>query len=91
MPSMTPAEVSLDENISRESYFVWNETTRGENFAERGNDDRGRALAFHRWHGRVELDLTRLREHCLVIAHGLCFSGGVGEHDGAGETTIIAG
>jgi len=44
----------------RTHYFVWNETTEGENFAEKWNDDPGRALAFYRWHRRVELDLARL-------------------------------
>jgi len=43
-------------------YFVWNETTQGENFAEKWNDEPGRALAFYRWHRRVELDLARLSE-----------------------------
>lgn len=46
----------------RTHYFVWNETTQGENFAEKWNDDPGRALAFYRWHKRVELDLARLSE-----------------------------
>jgi len=46
----------------RTHWFVWNETTDGENFAEKWNDDPGRALAFFRWHKRVEIDLTRLAE-----------------------------
>lgn len=46
----------------RTHYFVWNETTEGENFAEKWNDDPGRAVAFFRWHKRVELDLTRLAD-----------------------------
>jgi hypothetical protein len=46
----------------RTHYFVWNETTEGENFAEKWNDDPGRALAFFRWHKRVELDLARLAD-----------------------------
>ena len=32
-------------------WFVWNETTRGENFAERWNSDPRRASAFFKWHG----------------------------------------
>ncbi len=46
----------------RMHYFVWNETTEGENFAEKWNEDPGRAVAFYRWHKRVELDLERLNE-----------------------------
>lgn len=46
----------------RTHYFVWNETTHGENFAEKWNDDPGRALAFFRWHARAQLDLARLSE-----------------------------
>jgi len=46
----------------RTHYFVWNETTLGENFAEKWNDEPGRALAFFRWHRRVELDLARLTD-----------------------------
>ena len=46
----------------RTHYFVWNETTQGENFAEKWNEDPSRAVAFFRWHGRVQLDLARLSE-----------------------------
>jgi hypothetical protein len=54
--------IERQEMGGRIHYFVWNETTQGENFAEKWNDDPGRALAFYRWHKRVELDLARLSE-----------------------------
>lgn len=40
--------------------FVWNETTAGENFAEKWNQDPRRAQAFFRWHNRVLEDIEKL-------------------------------
>jgi hypothetical protein len=41
-------------------WFIWNETTTGENFAEKWNRRPGRAEAFYAWHDRLCSDLTRL-------------------------------
>ena len=39
-------------------YVVPNETTAGENFAEKWNEDRRRAAAFYEWHGNAMTTLT---------------------------------
>lgn len=44
----------------REQWFIWNETTAGENFAEKWNHDSRRARAFSVWHGRAQADIERL-------------------------------
>lgn len=44
----------------RQHWFVWNETTSGENFAEKWNDDARRARSFFDWHGRALADIERL-------------------------------
>lgn len=44
----------------RRQWFVWNETTHSENFAEKWNNDPRRAEAFFTWHGRILADLDRL-------------------------------
>jgi hypothetical protein len=41
-------------------WFIWNETTAGENFAEKWNSDPSRAEAFFDWHARAAADLDRL-------------------------------
>lgn len=41
-------------------WFVWNETTAGENFAEKWNWHPERAEAFYRWHGQFRADLAQL-------------------------------
>jgi hypothetical protein len=41
-------------------WFIWNETTAGENFAEKWNRRPERAEAFYAWHDRFCSDLTRL-------------------------------
>jgi hypothetical protein len=46
----------------REHYFVWNETTVGENFAEKWNSEPERARAFYWWHRKVVADFERLLE-----------------------------
>jgi hypothetical protein len=40
--------------------FVWNETTEGENFAERWNAEPARVQAFFDWHAAAMADLERL-------------------------------
>ncbi len=43
-------------------WFVWNETTQGENFAEKWNSDPKRAEVFFTWHARALSDISRLKE-----------------------------
>lgn len=43
-------------------WFVWNETTQGENFAEKWNKAPERAEAFFSWHHQAMNDLERLKE-----------------------------
>ncbi|EYR79812.1 nucleotidyltransferase [Shinella sp. DD12] len=47
---------------SRMHWFVWNETTKGENFAEKWNADPKRAEVFFAWHARALSDISRLRD-----------------------------
>lgn len=46
----------------RQIYAVWNETTRGENFADRWNSDPARVDAFYRWHEQALADFEALRD-----------------------------
>ena len=43
-----------------QQWFIWNETTTGENFAEKWNQDAHRARAFFAWHGRALADIEQL-------------------------------
>lgn len=43
-----------------QQWFIWNETTTGENFAEKWNRDARRARAFFAWHGRAQADIEQL-------------------------------
>jgi hypothetical protein len=44
----------------RDQWFIWNETTAGENFAEKWNRRPQRAEAFYAWHHRLCSDLVQL-------------------------------
>lgn len=44
----------------RRTYVVANETTIGENFAERWNTEPARSVAFYAWHGKVLSDFEKL-------------------------------
>ncbi|GLS17288.1 hypothetical protein GCM10007874_03030 [Labrys miyagiensis] len=46
----------------RRHYVVANETTIGENFAERWNTEPGRVTAFYAWHGKALADFEGLRD-----------------------------
>jgi hypothetical protein len=46
----------------RTLWFVWNETTRGENFAEKWNSDANFPKAFFAWHRQAVVDLQQLAE-----------------------------
>lgn len=43
-------------------WFVWNETTSGENFAEKWNQHPERARAFYSWHASALNDMARLMQ-----------------------------
>jgi hypothetical protein len=44
----------------RLEWFIWNETTEGENFAERWNSEPERAKAFFEWHAAAVADLEQI-------------------------------
>ncbi|MCA1777683.1 MAG: nucleotidyltransferase [Loktanella sp.] len=46
----------------RQIYAVWNETTEGENFAERWNEEPARVAAFYKWHSKAVADFEALRD-----------------------------
>lgn len=46
----------------RQIYAVWNETTEGENFAERWNEEPARVDAFYKWHSKALADFEALRD-----------------------------
>ena len=55
-----PDFIVQHEVAGRVEWFIWNETTEGENFAERWNSDPSRAKAFFEWHTAAVADLERL-------------------------------
>lgn len=57
-----PLFIEKREIGGRTHYFILNETTTGENFAEKWNDEPQRAAAFYRWHRKAEADFARLIE-----------------------------
>ncbi len=57
-----PVFVETRMNGGRVQWFIWNETTSGENFAEKWNKDPSRAEAFFAWHARVTSDLDKLAD-----------------------------
>jgi hypothetical protein len=44
----------------RVNWYLWNQTTAGENFCEKWNKHPERAVAFFEWHGRIVADVERL-------------------------------
>lgn len=57
-----PAFIESSVIGGHQQWFIWNETTSGENFAERWNSDPSLAEAFHAWHSRALVDLERLAD-----------------------------
>ncbi|MBN8990650.1 MAG: nucleotidyltransferase [Rhizobiales bacterium] len=55
-----PVFVQIDDSGGRRQWFIWNETTDNENFAEKWNADARRAHAFYSWQGRLLADLENL-------------------------------
>ena len=59
---LMPYFIERIEVDRRLHYAIWNETTRGENFAERWNSEPNRAQAFFRWHATAFADFEALRD-----------------------------
>ena len=57
-----PAFIETRMVGGRPHWFIWNETTSGENFAEKWNNDPSRAEAFFAWHACATADLDRLAD-----------------------------
>ena len=58
-----PAQIEIRGEGRSRRYFVWNETTNGENFAEKWNSDARLAEAFYRWQGSALADLVGLETY----------------------------
>ena len=55
-----PDTIEIRHVEGRAQWFIWNETTAGENFAEKWNRRPERAEAFYAWHARFCSDLAQL-------------------------------
>ena len=55
-----PDTIEMRRVDGRNQWFIWNETTEGENFAEKWNRGPERAEAFFTWHARFCSDLVEL-------------------------------
>lgn len=56
-----PWFIEADVRQGARLWLIPNETTQGENFAEKWNVDPARAAAFHAWHAKVLADFERLQ------------------------------
>jgi Second Messenger Oligonucleotide or Dinucleotide Synthetase domain len=59
---LMPVFIEERQIQGRKQWFIWNETTAGENFAEKWNTDPSRAEAFFEWHARATSELDRMVE-----------------------------
>ena len=57
-----PDFIDSQSEGGQQQWFIWNETTGGENFAERWNTEPMRARAFFEWHAAAISDLERLAQ-----------------------------
>jgi Second Messenger Oligonucleotide or Dinucleotide Synthetase domain len=57
-----PDFIEVEEAGGRTQWYIWNETTNGENFAEKWNSSPERAVAFYRWHSVVTADVAGLAD-----------------------------
>lgn len=55
-----PNYIETRTTDGRQQWFIWNETTTAENFAEKWNTDSRRAVAFYSWHTRALTDIQSL-------------------------------
>lgn len=60
--SFMPVFIDVEVRGGERRWHVWNETTDGEDFAEKWNDEPDRAAAFFQWHGIALRDIDRLVE-----------------------------
>jgi Second Messenger Oligonucleotide or Dinucleotide Synthetase domain len=58
MPAFIETRTEFDER----RWFIWNETTSGENFAEKWNREPARAEAFFTWHAQALRDMEELSQ-----------------------------
>ncbi|WP_417414315.1 nucleotidyltransferase [Hoeflea sp.] len=59
---MMPHFIDTDTKDGRTTYAVWNETTIGENFADRWNAEPERVNAFYAWHKKALSDFEAVRD-----------------------------
>lgn len=59
---MMPHFIETGSKNGRTTYAVWNETTEGENFADRWNTEPERARAFYTWHKKALSDFEAVRD-----------------------------
>jgi hypothetical protein len=55
-----PTMMQTDTADGRVTWYLWNQTTAGENFCEKWNKHPERAQAFFSWHGKAVADLEQL-------------------------------
>ena len=55
-----PSFIETTVHNGNTSWFVWNPTTEGENFAEKWNRDTAIAVAFYRWHAQAVRSVEQL-------------------------------
>ena len=60
--SFMPVFIDVEVKGGERRWHVWNETTDGEDFAEKWNEEADRAAAFFQWHTQVLRDIDRLVE-----------------------------
>lgn len=58
---LMPSFIERRTDQGRTEWFVWNETTAGENFAEKWNEHPAQAEAFFSWHARMLGDVESLQ------------------------------
>jgi hypothetical protein len=85
MPDFIESRVELGSR----SWFIWNETTAGENFAEKWNKEPERAEAFFSWHARAVEDIEGLDR--LIKSLGSAFGEEPARKVAAAMTDRISG
>jgi hypothetical protein len=60
--SFMPVFIDVEVKRGERRWHVWNETTDGEDFAEKWNEEPDRAAAFFQWHTQLLRDIDRLVE-----------------------------
>lgn len=73
-----PDTIETRQHDGREFWTIWNETTAGENFAEKWNRHPERAKAFFAWHSRFLKDMETLDEVRGIDRLAECLKGQFG-------------